>query len=520
MKRLLSSVLIMCLCVSLCIDCAAQSPQYSAVMEETALRMVNEVKTPSVGPVGGEWLIMGLKRSGAKVSDTYFEEYYKRLCDYTAEHNGVLHDKKYTEYSRVVLALSAMGKNPFNVGGFDLISPLCDFDKVVLQGINGPVFALIALDSKGYELPQPGIKERYIGYILERQNPDGGFALSAESDSDVDITAMAAAALAKYKNDEKCKQAIEKALGFLSANQLDSGRFISGGEENSESCCQVLTALSALGIADDDRFVKNGNTVVSALLSFYIEGEGFTHLKGEKTVNQMANEQSLYALCAYDRMKKGENALYDMTDSGENNTWDSAEATLLEKMETVNQNADFTDIGESKYRNEITALSQKGIIRGKGGGIFDPAATMTRSEFASITANALSAPPSYENPFEDVKESDWFYKNISSAYSAGIIKGVSETLFNPYGTITREEAAAMTVRCASILGMDASIGDDAAQNILAQFDDYIKISPWARASVAFCVREKIFDDDELEILPQKSISREEIAHMLYILLTR
>ena len=101
---------------------------------------------------------------------------------------------------------------------------------------------------------------------------------------------------------------------MLSASQQENGGFASWGSVNVESCAQVLTALSSLDInADtDERFIKNGNTLVDAIMEFSVEN-GFAHVK-DSGYNQMATEQAYYALVSYNRVKNGKTSLYDMSD--------------------------------------------------------------------------------------------------------------------------------------------------------------------------------------------------------------
>ncbi|MCQ4775812.1 hypothetical protein NE634_19420, partial [Lacrimispora saccharolytica] len=78
---------------------------------------------------------------------------------------------------------------------------------------------------------------------------------------------------------------------------------------------QVIVALTAMGIDPntDSRFVKNGKSVIDALLTYANADESFKHvLKGD--ANQMATEQAYYALTAYERFTGGKTRLYDMTD--------------------------------------------------------------------------------------------------------------------------------------------------------------------------------------------------------------
>ncbi len=78
---------------------------------------------------------------------------------------------------------------------------------------------------------------------------------------------------------------------------------------------RVILALTALGIdpTADNRFVKNGLTVLDALASFYVTGGGFRHTAGGD-LNGMATEQGYYALAAYYRFANAQTRLYDMTD--------------------------------------------------------------------------------------------------------------------------------------------------------------------------------------------------------------
>lgn len=106
---------------------------------------------------------------------------------------------RYTEYSRLILALTAIGRDPQNVGGYDLLLPLADLEKTTAQGVNGAAFALLALDCGGYELPQnsaaavQATRDGYVDAILTRQNADGGWSLGGGA-SDPDLTAMPAGA--------------------------------------------------------------------------------------------------------------------------------------------------------------------------------------------------------------------------------------------------------------------------------------------------------------------------------------
>ena len=283
------------------------------IISAAAEYLYKTVSNPIVGATGGEWTILGLSRSGEEIPNEYFRKYYSNVESYVRECQGVLHSRKYTEYSRVVLALTAIGKNPENVAGYNLTAPLMDYEKTIRQGLNGPVWALIALDCGNYGNEE--IREKYISFILGRELENGGFALTKnETEVNIDVTAMTLVALSAYMDDENVKEAVNRAVSVLSDVQNENGDFSLYGTENPESAAQVLTAISALGISyEDTRFVKNGNSLVDNILSFYISGEGFSHIKNTET-DIMATEQSLYALVAANRCKNGEKTLFDMSD--------------------------------------------------------------------------------------------------------------------------------------------------------------------------------------------------------------
>ena len=292
---------------------AEQSERLEKIYKTTG-DYIAALGTPGVGSTGGEWMVIGLARSGRTVPAGYYDnvvEYVKA----NADANERLHRAKVTDNARIILALTAIGKDVTNVGGHNLLKGMDNMAYVQKQGINGPIFTLIALDSHNYPTMGDVTREKLIQVILDAQLSDGGWNLSGEN-ADTDMTAMAIQALAPYyKTNETVKAAVDKALEALSALQRSDGGFGSWGTVNSESCAQVIVALTALGIdpATDSRFVKNGSTVLGALSGFYVDGGGFKHTAdGER--NGMATEQGYYALAAYYRFLNGQTSLYNMSD--------------------------------------------------------------------------------------------------------------------------------------------------------------------------------------------------------------
>ena len=290
-------------------------------IEKNASYLLGAVEEPQFGSSSGEWLILGLARSGASVPRSYFDKYYAAVESYVKNCNGVLHTRKYTEYSRVIVALTAIGADTTNVAGYNLLTPLGDYDTTAGQGLNGVVWALIALDSGNYDMPANGeaatqaTRQMYIDNLLSRQLEDGGWSLGRTGRSDTDMTAMTLQALAKYQDQPEVKAAVEKGLERLSALQNEDGGFSSYGVANAESCVQALVALCELGIdLKDPRFVKNGITVLDKLLSYQNEDGSFNYKREDAASNMRASEHALYGLAAAVRAMEGTSSLYRMDD--------------------------------------------------------------------------------------------------------------------------------------------------------------------------------------------------------------
>ena len=291
----------------------SQMAQLNTIYKTTG-DYISGLGTPGVGSIGGEWMTIGLARSGRDVPS----DYYDAVVDYVKaniDENGRLDYARSTENSRIILALTAIGKDVTDVGGYNLLGGLDSMEFIENQGINGPIWALIALDSHDYPTSGDVTREKLVQAILDAALENGGWALTGTT-ADPDMTAMAMQALAPYYDtDENVRAAVDKALDVLSAAQLPTGGFASWGSENSESCAQVIVALTALGIdpATDGRFVKNGMTALDALASFYVDGGGFRHTASGE-LDGMATEQGYYALAAYYRFVNGQTSLYDMSD--------------------------------------------------------------------------------------------------------------------------------------------------------------------------------------------------------------
>lgn len=264
-----------------------------------AEQLLKTVTAPQTGSIGGEWAVIALSRSEAEVPDGYYDGYLTSVEEALAAGNGRLDTRKYTDYARVSLGIASLGENPQDFRGWNVLEPLKDIDKVKIQGSNGPIWALIAIDSNDYE----GFEDTesiLLETVLDLQNEDGGYALLSGDVSDADLTAMAMTALSAHQNDEGVNQAIEQGVGFL-----DQGLAL--GYTSCESYAQCLLAFSSLNQEE------KADLCAKELERFSVNG-GYTHTVDEAQMNAMSTEQALYSLAAYERMKKGKNRLFDMRD--------------------------------------------------------------------------------------------------------------------------------------------------------------------------------------------------------------
>lgn len=367
-----------------------------------------------VGAIGGDWTVFGLARAGL-LDDSHKAKYaanIKKALD--AAGSETLNSNKSTENSRVVLALTAAGFDATDFAGYDLTAPLYDYDYVIKQGINGAIFALLALESADYSADNSDICEKYIDYIVSQQQESGGFSYDDET-VDIDLTAMAMSALAKHRYSENVSAAVTYSIFQIISLQNENGGFNSYGSECSESTAQVLVALSELSSADyvpDDIFTDNDEDVdfdedieypaepdtysldgeedigdddsdedvdvfsfkrmLNAMMKYYNTNGGFGH--DSTDVNMLSSEQCFYTLAACKRMLESETALYNMSDvelmvygnENENEPTetdaDKPSVTPVDKTETA---ADIT-ISGTEDDNTPSDYPDTGAANGKG----------------------------------------------------------------------------------------------------------------------------------------------------------
>ena len=305
---------------------------------------------------GLDWYALYMYRAGYESDYAAYGSALEDAVSQKYQENGGLDRVRASEWHRTGLVATACGGDALAFGtnaAGETINLVADgvYDRgktedLGAQGINGLTWGLLMLDSRGYAVPAGAAdtRETILTRILSAQSAERGFSLSGEGVS-ADLTAMTLQALAPYQNsthtftvtdkatgttvERTVSEAIELALGALSACQMENGGFGDDGE-SSESASQVIIALCALGIdpATDARFVKRGGSVLDALLRFARPDGGFAHTleKGADGSNAMAGEQALGALTAYMRYKDGLHGLYDLREEADAETAEAVRA--------------------------------------------------------------------------------------------------------------------------------------------------------------------------------------------------
>lgn len=433
-----------------------------------------------------DWDAIALVRSGKTVPEAYYRTLEKHIIDNQGEFRLV------TDYQRMVLALSAIGKDPTNVAGYNLVEKIYNNPNMTRQGTNGAVYALIALDAKDYKVDENALwtREKLVDWILDQQNSDGGFPLSKSSGgaSDIDVTAMAIQGLARYQDQERVKDSIDKALNWLSKQQTKDGGFSS-----SESVSQLIIALSTLGIdIEDPRFVKSEANLMTNLQGFINQDGGIAHTKGKES-NHIATQQGLMAFAAYNRYLEAGKGLYNMADTDKKS--DLSNGNIFVDSDQISSWA--LEYVEKAYEYGLMTGVSKEDLR------FDPSRNITRAEFTTLVVRLFDE-DNIDSPitsFKDVNTDAWYYQDVMTARKKGWVSGVAEDLFAPNQSINREQIATILSR---ILELETKDG-------LRKPQDINTASNWAQDHILAVYQNQIMIGDGENFNPNTSVTREMAA---------
>ena len=525
LKRTLCLFLILVLCLGLASPAlGAGSSDLRNAVNGAARWILSAVPDPGAGDYF--WTVFSVARSGCKAEESWYRSYLDSIREELDANGGALRSRYYSKYATGVLAYTALGQQPPE----ELIRPLSNFEKVCNQGINGPTWALIALDSGGYDvLPDPSAKtvasrQTYVDEILSRQLADGGWSLSGKGGdsgpSDTDITAMVLQALSAYQNQAAVRTAVDKALTCMSNRQREDGGMGNYADEGcSESPAQMILALCALGLSpEDERFVKSGGSLVDAVLRFRQADGSFLHVEGNSTGVLIATSQSLAALTAVQRYNAGQPTLYRITDPLKLSAAGlPGKDPAVSVMPVVQTGVSFSDLSGKACRDAVLGLAARNILNGFGDGTFKPDDPMTRAQFAKTAVTALGIPASGTADFPDVSATAWYNAPVAAAVRFGIVNGRDDGRLDPEANIDLQEAAAMVSRAAKLCGLDVSLAAGEADRLLSAYGDRSKVQAWAVPTLAWCLKNGVISRNG-DLAPRAKMTRGEIAQMFWRLL--
>ena len=291
---------------------SSSAPDYVKLAKDLLEHGKTNLLNKSHSKYGDEWTLFTLARSGADISKSDKDAYLasvRKILDENEDSPSLIP----TEYSKLALTLGSIGIDPSTEENYNIIAKIYNDKRISDATSNTAIFALIALDSKEYVIPDGAFwtREKLVDQILSYQKESGGFSLNKSGGDGIDITAMALQSLAPYyKDNAKVKTAVDKALNYLEKRLDATGSY--GG--NSCTDAQVLTALSALGIdaSKSEKFSKLNSNLVANMAKYKADNGFGIGIGGD--ANDFANTQVSYSLSAYLRFVEAKPALYKFTD--------------------------------------------------------------------------------------------------------------------------------------------------------------------------------------------------------------
>lgn len=183
---------------------------------------------------------------------------------------------------------------------------------------------------------------------------------------------------------------------------------------------------------------------------------------------------------------------------------------------------EFKDADNHWAKDAINDMGSRMVVSGVGNDLYEPDRDITRAEFAAIIVRALGLQPGTgNNPFADVKNTDWYCDYIKTATEYNIISGYNADKFGPMDKITREQAMTMIAKAMEITGLKAEFAGGGMDELLAGFADAGKSADYAKNSIAACVKTGIVSGRNGNMIaPKANITRAEVAVIVRSLLQK
>lgn len=180
---------------------------------------------------------------------------------------------------------------------------------------------------------------------------------------------------------------------------------------------------------------------------------------------------------------------------------------------------EMKDVAHHWSKEDVNDMSSRLIIKGITQTEFDPDSFITRAEFAAVVTRALGIQDqSYENIYPDVRSNDWFSGAIQTAMDYELILGYEDGLFRPDANISRQEATVMLARAARIAGLNIELHSDEISRVLSRFMDREEIAAWATYDAASIVSLDLLKGRDGQYAPQSNLTRAETAALVKRLL--
>ena len=354
-----------------------------------------------------EWAIFTVLRTGGTISQSDINAYCSSLLDELNSSSRIVP----TDYFRIVMALCAMGKDPTDFEGINILERMYNYSRLDQYTSNMMSFTLMAYDSMDFEIPENALWQRddLVNMILGFQNPEnGGFGLADNKTVSVDITAMSLQALIPYNTEEypEVQAAFEKGLDYLRGQMLGDCGFYVEGANNGCSVAQVLTLLCEAGIDPldpDNGFVRGDATLVTKLNDFKLKN-GFTTFEGSSSPDGMASYQIGCALESYRRFTAGETRLFDLRDvqRQDQEVIDQIAASEVEDLINAIGKVDGSSgpaIEKARRAYDLLTDEQKALVSN-----YD-VLLMAEKQFALLTGNDKGDQNAAENEQESAQNS-------------------------------------------------------------------------------------------------------------------
>ena len=171
----------------------------------------------------------------------------------------------------------------------------------------------------------------------------------------------------------------------------------------------------------------------------------------------------------------------------------------------------FSDIDSVSWAvKAINTLYSKGIINGKGDGVFAPNDRIKREEIVKILVLGMNIPSTTETTdFTDVDTNEWYAEFIARAKASGIVEGISDTTFGIGTNVTRQDITVMIYRAAKSVGIGFT-------KTKTDFADYDNVADYAKEAVAAMAGQEMINGyDDGTFRPTAYVTRAEAAKMIY-----